>query len=318
MTRRTPLIHVHIGPDEQVRAELKASLAAAGRSVEFVDEQNIAAVLPSVEVLLCGYAPRVDWSAGTRLRLLHFMGAGVDHLWPAKGLDPRVVIASARGIHAMEMRDHTLAMILAFERDLPRAMEQQAAGQWQPFVAGSVAGKTLVLVGLGEVGSRIAAAARALGMRVIGVRNRHLPTADGEEVVYPDMLQKVLPLADYLVITVPLTSRTRGMVGAAELALVSPHAVVVVISRGGIVDEDALADALRGGRLRGAALDVFATEPLPASSPLWKTPNLIVTPHISGLVPEYFQRVVDLFLQNLERFERGDEVLTPVDREREY
>jgi phosphoglycerate dehydrogenase-like enzyme len=108
------------------------------------------------------------------------------------------------------------------------------------------------------------------------------------------------------------------MIGAAELALLLPHVVVVVISRGGIVDEDALADALRAGRLRGAALDVFATEPLPTSSPLWKTPNLIVTPHISGLVPEYFKRVVDLFLENLERFERGDEVLTPVDREREY
>ncbi|MBK9258393.1 MAG: D-2-hydroxyacid dehydrogenase [Polyangiaceae bacterium] len=318
MTRRAELIHIHIRSDEQARAELTTLLAPAGRKLEFVDEANIAAVLPDVEVLLCGYAPRIDWSAAVRLRLLHFMGAGVDYLWPAKGLDPRVVIANARSIHAMEMRDHTLAMMLAFERELPRAIEEQAARRWEPFVAGSVAGKTLVIMGLGEVGLPIAKASQALGMRVIGMRNRHLPTSNVDELVHADDLRKVLPLADYLVIAAPLTSRTRGMLGATELSLLPPHAVVVVISRGGIVDEMALVDALHNGRIRGAALDVFETEPLPASSPLWTTPNLVITPHMSGFVPRYLERVVSLFLTNLERFERGEEILTPVDREREY
>jgi phosphoglycerate dehydrogenase-like enzyme len=318
MTRRTESIHVYIGHDERIRAEMQALLAAAGRKIAFVDEQTIAAILPEVDVLLCGLAPRIDWSCAKHLRLLHFMGAGIDHLWPAIGLDPRVVIANARGIHALEMRDHTLAMLLAFERELPRAIEQQRHQQWMPFVGGSLAGKTLGIIGLGEVGLPIARAARALGMRVLGMRNRSLPVPDVDELVSQDKLHHLLGVADYVVITTPLTTRTRGMIGASELASLSPHAVLVVISRGGIVDEAALVAALREGRLRGAALDVFATEPLPASSDLWIVPNLLITPHISGWFPEYLERAVRLFLTNLERFERGETVLTPVDREREY
>lgn len=318
MTRRAQCIHVYMGHDERVRADLQALFAAAGRKIAFVDELTIATILPEVDVLLCGLAPRIDWSCAKRLRLLHFMGAGIDHLWPAMGLDPRVVIANARGIHALEMRDHTLAMLLAFERELPLAIEQQRHRQWMPFVSGSLAGKTLGLMGLGEIGLPIARAARALGMRVMGMRNRALPTPEVDELVSRDELPRLLHAADYLVITAPLTSRTRGMIGAPELALLSPHAVIVVISRGGIVDETALVDALRQGRLRGAALDVFATEPLPASSDVWTAPNLLVTPHISGSVPGYLERAVQLFLTNLDRFERGENVLTPVDREREY
>jgi len=297
---------------------MQALFVAADRKIEFVDEETIAAILPEVDVLLCGIAPRIDWSSAKRLQLLHFMGAGIDHLWPAKNLDPRVVIANARGIHAMEMRDHTLAMLLAFERELPRALEQQRNREWMPFMGGSLAGKTLGLIGLGEVGLPIARAARALGMRVLGMRNRPLPTPDVDEVVPSDELPRLLKQADYVVITAPLTTRTRGLIGRSEIALLDPHAVIVVISRGGILDEAALIDALHQGRLRGAALDVFATEPLPASSDLWTVPNLVITPHISGWVPGYLERAVRLFLTNLARFERGQEVLTPVDREREY
>lgn len=275
-------------------------------------------ILPEIEVLLCGFAPPIDWSSATRLRLLHFMGAGIDHFLPATGLAPHVAIANARGIHAMEMRDHTLAMLLAFERELPYAIEQQRRGKWSRFVAGTLAGKTLGLVGIGEVGQPIAKAARALGMHVIGMRNRPLPTPDVDEIVARDELPRLLTAADYVVVTVPLTSRTRQMIGAAELLLLAPHAVLVVISRGGIVDETALAEALQTHRLRGAALDVFATEPLPPTSALWSAPNLIITPHISGWVPAYTERAVSLFLTNLSRFEQGIDVLTPVDREREY
>jgi len=318
MARRTAIIHVYVGHDEQLQVKLQTLFDAARRTIVFVDEQTLVQVLPDVEVLLCGVSPRIDWSPGKRLRLLHFMGAGIDHLWPATGLDDRVVIASARGIHALEMRDHTLAMLLAFERELPRSIEQQRQRQWKPFFGGSLSGKTLGLMGLGEVGLPIAHAAKALGMRVIGMRNRPLPAPDVDEIVPMDELSRALPVVDYLVITVPLTSRTRNMIGASELARLMPHAVIVVISRGGIVDEMALADALRQGRLRGAALDVFASEPLPESSDLWTVPNLLVTPHISGWFPGYIERATKLFLTNIERFENGDEVLTRVDREREY
>jgi phosphoglycerate dehydrogenase-like enzyme len=155
-------------------------------------------------------------------------------------------------------------------------------------------------------------------MRVIGMRNRPLPAPDVDELVALHELPRMLTAADYLVITAPLTTRTRNLVGAAELSLLNPHAVIVVISRGGIVDEVALAETLRQGRLRGAALDVFASEPLPPSNELWTVPNLLITPHNSGWSPGYLTRIVRLFLTNLERFEHGNDVLTPVDREREY
>lgn len=318
MPRHFERIHIHIGPDEQIRAELKALFAPTNRRIEFVDEQTLVATLPEVEVLLCGVAPRIDWSSAKRLQLLHFMGAGIDHLWPATGLDENVVIANARGIHALEMRDHTLAMMLAFERELPRTIAQQQNQQWLPFLGGSLAGQTLGLIGLGEIGLPIARAAKALGMRVLGMRNRLLPAPDVDEIVLRDDLPRLLKSSDYLVITAPLTSRTRNLLGADEIAHLEKHAVLIVISRGGIVDEIALDEALRQGRLRGAALDVFATEPLPTSSPLWNAPNLLITPHISGWVPGYVERAVRLFLTNLGRFEHDESVLTPVDREREY
>lgn len=318
MAHRIERLHIYIGRYEQIRATLKSFFDAENRAVEFVDEENLGANIADVEVLLCGIAPKIDWSAAKRLRLLHFMGAGIDHLWPAVGLDPSVVIANARGMHAMEMRDHTLAMMLAFERELPRAVEQQRSKQWVPFVAGTLAGKTLGILGLGEVGLPIARAAKALGMRVIGMRNRPIPTPEVDQIILPDNLSTMLNKVDYLVVTAPLTSRTRGLLGARELAQLGSHAVLVVISRGGIVDEFALAEALREGRLRGAALDVFAEEPLPETSPLWTTPNLVLTPHISGWMADYLRRAVQIFLTNLERFERGEEVLTLVDRNREY
>jgi phosphoglycerate dehydrogenase-like enzyme len=318
MTRRIDHIHVHIGHDEQIRAEVAGYLQAAERSFEFVDEHTIEKVLPNIEVLLSGIAPRIDWAPAKRLRLLHFMGAGIDHLWPATGLDPKVVIANARGIHGLEMRDHTLVMLLAFERELPMALEQQRQRRWVPFLGGSLSGKTLGLIGLGEVGLPIARAARALGMRVFGLRNRPLPTPEVDSLFSLNDLFQFLSSLDYLVVTAPLTSKTRGMIGSKEIAQLPPHAVVIVISRGGIIDETALDAALREERIRGAALDVFATEPLPASSNLWSTPNLLITPHISGWVPGYVSRGVSLFLTNLRRLEDSERLLTEVDREREY
>ncbi len=318
MARRIDRIYIYIGQDEQIRHELKVIFDAADREITFVDEQTIPAMLPEAEVLLCGIAPRIDWSLAKRLRLLHFMGAGVDHLWPAESLAPDVVIANARGLHAQEMRDHTLAMMLAFERELPLAMAQQQGKIWRPFTAGTLSGKTMGLIGLGEIGLPIAHAGKALGMRIIGMRNQNKPIPDVDEIVFQDELPHMLNDSDYLVVTAPLTSRTRNMLGAREIGILKREAVLIVISRGGIVDEKALARALREGRLRGAALDVFSQEPLPTSSELWNVPNLILTPHISGLVPGYLQRVVQLFLTNLRRFENGNEVLTRVDRGREY
>ena len=228
----------------------------------FLDESDLAARLGEVGVLLCGIAPRVDWSGATRLSLIQALGSGTDSLWPATGLPERVHVANARGVHLPEMRDHALAMILAFERELPRFARDQRAHAFEPIPVGSVSGKSVAIVGMGTVGRAIGDACAALGMQVRGARASE-----------PYDLYELLGFADYVVIAAPLTAETRGMIDARAVASMKKSAVVIHMSRGGIVDEAALIAALRAGTIRGAALDVFAEEPLPASSPLWDLPT---------------------------------------------
>jgi len=209
-------------------------------------------------------------------------------------------------------------MMFALERELPRHAARQAAREWAPFVSGSVAGKTVAILGLGEVGRSVAAACSALGMRVIGACKTPRPIPHVEHVHSQDELQAMFEAADHLVVTVPLTSETRGIVDARALSWLRPTAFVVNVSRGPVIVTSALEAALREGRLRGAALDVFDEEPLPSSSTLWTTPNLIVTPHVAGLVPDHLGRIVRLFLENLELVERGERPRTEVDRARRY
>lgn len=318
MPQRFQRIHVVLANEPGIRARVAELLVQDGREAVFCDREEFPQHMAEAEVVLCGHAPRVDWSKAPKLLFLHFMGAGVDALWPAKGLSERVVIANARGMHAMEMRDHALSMILAFERGHLRLMEAQRKRHWETFALGSVAGRTLGLLGLGEVGKPIAAACSALGMRVIGLCMHPRPVAQVDEVYGSSQLEHVLRCSDYCVVALPLTARTRGMLDIRALSCLRPHAVLIVISRGGIVDERALSAALRVGRLRGAALDVFEQEPLPPDSALWDTPNLIISPHVAGYMPGYIERAMGIFLDNLSRYEGGLAVTTPVSREREY
>jgi phosphoglycerate dehydrogenase-like enzyme len=289
-----------------------------GRKVRFVRESDLEDALPEIEVLICGSAPKVDWSGGAKLRLVHFLGTGVDGFFPARGLREEVIVANARGIHAHEMRDHTLAMILAFERDLLGTIARQTERRWERRQIGSVFGKTVLVLGLGEVGRPIARACALLGMHVIGICARPRPIEGTSEVAGIEALHAKLAIADYVVVALTLTKKTEHLLDRVALAQLKDGAALIVISRGGIVDEAALLDALTSGRLRSAALDVFAEEPLPGSSPLWTAPNLIVTPHIAGWMPGYVERALAVVAENLVRVEAGVEVTTPVDREREY
>ena len=172
---------------------------------------------------------------------------------------------------------------------------------------GSVHGKSVAIVGMGTVGRAIGEACGALGMQVRGAR-----ASESYD------LYELLRFADYVVITAPLTPKTRGMIDARAIAAMNRSAVMIHMSRGGVVDEPALTDALRSGAIRGAALDVFAEEPLPRSSPLWDLPNVIITPHVAGLVPNYVARLVDLALENVTLVESGKPPRTLVGRSRGY
>lgn len=276
------------------------------------------AALPEVELLLLGRPPRLDWSGAQRLRLLHVAGAGVDPLFPARGLREQVVITNSRGAMADAVRDHVLALVFAFARDLPRAFAQQAARSWQTYSREPIRNQRLCVVGLGEIGSRVASAGIALGFRVSGVCRSARPFPGVEPVRDVAELSAAFAEADYVVLCLPLTSSTRGLCDDALLGALSPRAVLIDVSRGGIVDEGALERRLRAGQLRGAALDVFAEEPLPPNSPLWTCPGLLITPHSAGSIPTYFEAVVALFVDAVERLTRGEQPRTLVSRTAEY
>jgi phosphoglycerate dehydrogenase-like enzyme len=236
------------------------------------------------------------------------------------------VLTNGRGLHAVSMAEHALGLMLAFARKLHLSRDLQHARRWgqvglwtEPPPFGQLAGGTLGLVGLGAVGSALAARAAALGMRVLAVRPH--PQADpapAHEQWGLERLPALLERADWVVLAAPHTGATRGLVGAAELARMKPGAVLVNLGRGALVDEPALVAALRAGRIAGAALDVVHEEPLAADSPLWELPNVILTPHVSGLGPGYWERAVAQFEGNLERYVAGRPLENVVDQRAGY
>jgi phosphoglycerate dehydrogenase-like enzyme len=239
-------------------------------------------------------------------------------LFPATGLPKSVCIANARGVQADAVRDHAVALLLALARRLPDAIERKARREWKRDATPPLAGKVLALLGFGAVGSRIAMTAASLGLRVRVLRRAPEPAPGAEHVSAEGNLAKVLSGADFVVVCLPLTRRTRRLVDSAALSHLAPSACVVDVSRGGVVDHHALCAALESGRLGAAALDVFEDEPLPADSALWSCPRLLMTPHTAGYTPDYFERTVELFLENVARVRRGDVPLTAVSREHEY
>jgi len=262
----------------------------------------------------------------TRLRWLHCSGHAVGH-FPLADLAARgVVVTNSRGIQSVPIAEHVFACLLALARRLPQTLRDQQERTWRPnALTGEaspwlIAGRTIGIIGVGSLGEAIAVRAKAFGMRVLGMRRhpgRGVP-AGFDDVVGPADRGRVLAEADVVVIAAPLTPETDRLVDAAAIAAMKPGAIVINVARGQLIDESALAGALESGRLGGAALDVFATEPLPPASPFWAMPNVIVTPHNSGFRAGHFDAVIDLFAENLERFERGVELLNRVDLETGY
>jgi phosphoglycerate dehydrogenase-like enzyme len=262
--------------------------------------------------------PRGHWQRATRLRLLQMSGAGVDSLLPAPDLPKGVRVANARGIHGAHMSEFALAMILAFAKRIPTWLEQQEKREWRHHGLSVLRGQTVGILGLGAIGQEVARLCQAFGMRVIGTQVTPKSIAGVERVYPPEETGTVLSRSDFLVVLLPLTDATRGSIDAEQLALLPEHAVLVNLARGGIVDEDALARALGDGRLRGAALDVFAEEPLPVESPLWSAPRTILTPHVSGWFPGYAEQLAEILVDNLDRLERGAPLRNAVDPARGY
>jgi len=281
-------------------------------------ESELKASIENIEVIFVFRPPRGVWSGAKRLRLIQTAGAGVDSVLPAPDLPHDVRITNARGVAGNQMAEHALTMMLAFSKQLPKAMENQESRRWERYVPTSLVDKTCSIIGLGAIGRVVAERARQFGMRVIGIQRKPKNCVHADEVLPPEHTDRALREADYVVVILPLTPKTRNFMNGALLLNMKQDAVLINISRGGIVDETTVANMLREGRLRGAAFDVFQEEPLPESSNLWTIPNLIITPHVAGGVPDYMERVLEIFTDNVRRLENGEPLRNEIDRSRGY
>jgi phosphoglycerate dehydrogenase-like enzyme len=255
-----------------------------------------------------------------RLRWVHATSAGAGELVRRAGLDPdaldRVVVTTSSGVHAVPLAEFAVLGMLAVAKDLRGLIDGQRARSWptvrQPFR--ELHGQTLVLIGLGDIGRETARLGKALGMRTVGVRRSAGPPPPyTDEVHGPDRLPELAGRADAMVVSLPLTDATAGLIDKATIERLPPGCIFVNVGRGGVVDEEALVEALRGRRIAGAVLDVFATEPLPASSPLWTLPNVLVSPHAAALSERENERIVELFVANLRRFLDGRPLVNAVE-----
>jgi phosphoglycerate dehydrogenase-like enzyme len=211
--------------------------------------------------------------------------------------------------------------MLFFAFDLRRLVQQQEDGMWKPFVGNTLAGRTLGIVGYGAVGRAVAERARAFDMKIAALRRRP-ELFEGDSLVdrtySPDRIMELMAESDYVAIAAPLTPETRGMIGEAAIAAMKPSAVLINIGRGPVIDEVALVGALESGRIRGAALDVFNTEPLPNGHPFWRLANVLLSPHTADRVEGFLAPAFACFLDNLLRFAAGQPLLNIVDKQSGY
>jgi len=306
---------------DRIAAEIEERLQAlvpAYRILVTRDPQAIQAVAEDIEVAAGHLDPQAALAL-PRLRWYQQWGAGAEWVLEHPEIRDRdLVVTNVSGVHAVPISEHVLAMMLALARRLPEAVRAQDRHQWvrggwsQPIM--ELAGKTLLVVGLGAIGARLARLAAALDMQVIGVRrDPERPVPGVERVVGPDALDAVLPEADLIVLTVPLTPETRHLIGAAELALMKPSALIFNVGRGGTIDQQALVAALQAGQIAGAGLDVTDPEPLPADSALWDMDNVLITGHYSGSTPAYDERALEIFEENLGHYARGEPLRNRLD-----
>jgi len=262
----------------------------------------------------------------TRLRWVHCSAHAVGQ-FPLADLASRgITVTNSRGTQSTPIAEHVMAGLLALARRLPQTLRRQEQRVWLPNeLTGQaspwlIAGKTMGIIGLGTLGQAIATRAKAFGMRVIGIRrspDRDVPVGVDQIVARIDV-DRMLEEADVVVLAAPWTPGTNQILDSAAIGKMKPGAVVINVARGQLVDEPALEEALTSGRLGGAVLDVFTNEPLPPDSAIWSMPNVIITPHTSGFRTDHFDAVVNLFSENLRRFEGGGPLLNLVDMEAGY
>ncbi|MFH1486354.1 MAG: D-2-hydroxyacid dehydrogenase [Chloroflexota bacterium] len=302
---------------EQLAAEMKIPLRPFDRVSEEGKGIDLHSLLREAEVIYGLRLPKDIVERAPRLRWVHTSSAGIDTLIRTSLWGSDVVLTNSSGIHAIPMREHVLAVMLMFAKNAPQYFADKQQRFWKRRLPMELAGRTLGVVGMGRIGGEVARLAKAFEMRVIAVRRTAKPreTDTVADVIYPhDRLTDMLGESDFVLVAVALTEGTRRLIGEGELRAMRPTAYVINIARGPVIDETALARALKEGWIAGAGLDVFNAEPLPPQSELWDLPNVIITPHVAGVAETYNTRAIGVFCGNLRRYLSGKPLVNVIDK----
>jgi phosphoglycerate dehydrogenase-like enzyme len=294
--------------------------------LQLPDYKRVDAEIPGAEIAITWSVRPEQIKAARKLRWIHSPAAAVHQLMFPELVNSGITLTNAREAHGPVVAEHVIAQIFALAKKIPDAVRLQQKREWGqqrmwdelPRVR-EIAGATVGLIGLGSIGRSVARSAKALGMRVIAAREHAEKGSEVADAVYgPTETDEIFRQADYVVLAAPITESTKGIANAERLSLMKPDACLINVGRGPLVDETALATALREKKIGGAALDVFPKEPLPPESPLWDLPNLLITPHTAALTEKLWERHYALFSENLRRYLNNQPLLAVVDKKKGY
>ncbi len=311
-------------PEEWAAAAARAPDVSDGHELSFGDQpEHLHAVLPEVEVVISQTAAMAASIplpvAAPKLKMIYCTSAGLERLAPFDWLPAGVPILNNRGTHAKKAGEYGIMSLLMLASRIPALATAQREGRWEALHGSVLEGRHVVVVGVGSLGGSTAVQAKAFGMRVTGVRHTPAPHPACDTVIGFQDLDTVLSDAEFLFLAPPLTAETRGMLSRERLAMLPKGAGVVNIGRGGLIDQDAIMDALDSGHLGGAILDVFTPEPIPPGHRLWTTKNLVITPHVSADDPlTYNPRSLDIFFDNLRALRAGQRMPNAFDHAKGY
>ena len=295
-------------------------------TVHLPDYNRVDEEIVDAEILVAWSLRPEQVAAARKLRWIHSPAAAVHQLIFPELVNSAIILTNARDVHGPVVAEHVIALIFALAKKIPGSVRLQQKHVWGQQILWDelprireVAGETLGMIGLGSIGRQVVKSAKAMGMRVIGVREHPEKGSEGADAVFgPDQIDEVFGQADYIVLAAPVTASTKAIAHAGRLALMKPDASVINVGRGQLVDEPALAAALREKKIGGAALDVFPKEPLVADSPLWDVPNLLITPHTAALTDKLWERHYAQFSNNLRRYLDGQPLMAVVDKRKGY
>jgi phosphoglycerate dehydrogenase-like enzyme len=294
--------------------------------VQSEDKNEALDLIRDVDVLFAGFFSKELFQAAKKLRWIQSWGAGVERILIPEVVKGGVIVTNAGGVHPTPISEHVIGMMLCFTRRLHVFIRNQTEKKWErpetwtsPMIE-ELSGKTLGIVGLGRIGTEIAKKAKCLGMRVIATKRdpTHPASFNVDRLIASADLNQLLAESDFTVLSLPLTKETEGMIGEKQLKSMKPAGILINVSRGKIIQENKLVQALKQGWIAGAGLDTFENEPLPENSELWNFENVMITPHIAGDTPYYPERLTNIFTENLNRFIHKRPLFNVVDKNLGY